>query len=194
MMGDPMRLARNPFARLGILAALLAVSVGAARSLYVDPRVRETRALETEEARLRGELEDLGQGYAAMEQWAREHPGAPVTEVAARRARPAEHAVAAFLDALGGIAERHDVKTDRIEPVGAPETRTAVDASGQAVAFRVADLRFHWSAGYRELADCLREIEGLDQLVVIRSVAVRLAPESYPKLDLDVVVRVYGTV
>lgn len=193
MMGNPMRLARNPFARLGVLAALLAVSVGAARSLYVDPRIRETRVLETEAARLRGELEDLGQGYAAMEQWSREHPGKAVTAVGARRARPAEHAVAAFLDAMGGIAERHDVKTDRIEPVGAPGTRTAVDASGQTVSFRVVDLRFHWAAGYRELADCLREIEGLDQLVVVRSVAVRLAPESYPKLDLDVVVRVYGT-
>jgi len=188
-----MRIPRNPIARLGVLAVLLVASIGAARSLYVDPRMRETRALETEESRLRGELEDLGKGYVAMEQWTKEHPGEPVTAVVARRARPAEHAVASFLDALGGIAERHGVRTDRIEPVGTPEQRRALDPSGQTVAFRVIDLRFHWSAGYRELADCLREIEGLDQLVVVRSLALRLVPESYPKLDVDVVVRVYGT-
>jgi len=188
-----MRIIRNPFARLGILVAILAASVAAARSLYVDPRVRETRVLETEEARLRGELEDLGQGYAAMEEWARQHPGEPVTNVTTRRARPAEHAVAAFLDALGGIAERHGIQTDAIEPVGSPEQKTALDPSSQAVSFRVVDLRFHWAAGYRELADCLREIEGLDQLVVVRSLAMKFAPESYPKLDVSVVVRVYGT-
>jgi len=188
-----MRIARNPIARLGLLAVLLAASIEAARSLYVDPRMRERRSLEIEEARLRGELEDLGQGYAAMERWAKEHPGEPVTAVAARRARPADHAVAAFLDALGGIAERHGIRTDRIEPLGAPEPKSAIDPSGQTVSFRVVDLRFHWAAGYRELADGLREVEGLDQLVVVRSLAMRLVPESYPKLDVDVVVRVYGT-
>lgn len=183
---------RNPLVRLALIALLLALSIGVAHAIYINPRVSEARVLRAEEARLRGELEDYGRGLTEMDSWSRAHPGRSGADGAARRARPAEGAVASFLEALAPIAERHGVQTDRIEPVGAPSLESVTDGSGRPAAFRVTELRFHQRAGYRDLAACLEELEGLDQLVLVRSVSLRYAAGAYPTLDAEMTVRIYG--
>lgn len=184
---------RRPFLRWGLFAVLLVVSLGAARAVYVDPREREIRKLRDELGTLRGQLGDLRGGIHAMEAWSREKPGLDPTVGRARWTRPAFTMVAAFLDALGPIGTARGVETQRIDPLGAPETEIVEDASGAAMSLRRADLRFRLRGSYRALGGYLRDVENLDQYVVVRSVSIRSEPGIYPELVADVAFRIYGT-
>jgi len=184
---------RRPFLRWGLFALLLAVSLGAARAVYVDPREREIRKLRDEVGTLRGQLGNLRGGIEAMETWSREKPGLDPTVDRARRTRPASTMVAAFLDALGPIGTGHGVATQRIDPVGIPEIEVVPDPAGAALPLRRTDLRFRIRGSYRALGGYLRDVEELDQYVVVRSVSIRSEPGIYPDLVADVGFRIYGT-
>ena len=184
---------RRPVLRWGLFALLLVVSLGAARAVYVDPREREIRKLRVEVGLLRGQLGDLRGGIEAMEVWSREKPGLDPTAGRVRRARPASTMVASFLDALGPIGSGHGVATQRIDPVGVPEIEVVADPMGAALPLRRTDLRFRLRGSYRALGGYLRDVEELDQYVVVRSVSIRSEPGIYPELVADVGFRIYGT-
>ena len=67
------------------------------------------------------------------------------------------------------------------------------DASGIPVTYRKAELRFRLWASYRDLGEYLKEIESMDQLVVVRSVGVQYEAANYPDLVSDVAIWLYGT-
>ena len=187
------RILRNPLARLASLAALLIVSVGFVRVLYVDPRNREAAALEARRAALESELRDLTRGVSEMSSWTRAHPGEDATEVRLRRALPARSMVPGFLEALDTIAERHGIATESIVPAEAVEEMAVPDESGTPVPLRRAELRFRVSGSYRGLAGYVKDVESMDQLVLVRSVDVRLDAARYPDLAAEVVFWVHGT-
>jgi hypothetical protein len=84
------------------------------------------------------------------------------------------------------------VRTQLIQPAGAPVDEIVTDASGAPVAFRKVDLRLRLEAPYREIANYLADVEGLDQLVVVRSVTLRYEASIAPRLLADVSLWVYG--
>ena len=184
---------RNPLSRLVSLAALLVVSVGFVRVLYVDPRNREAAALEARRAALESELGDLTRGVSEMSSWSRAHPGEDGTEARLRRALPARSMVPAFLQALDAIAERHGIATESIVPAETIEDLVVPDESGTPVPLRRAELRFRVSGPYRGLAEYVKDVESMDQLVLVRSVDVRLGATRYPDLAAEVVFWVHGT-
>jgi Tfp pilus assembly protein PilO len=184
---------RNPVTRLLGLASILVVSVGFVRALYVEPRTREAAALDARRATLEAELSDLTRGVSEMASWSKEHPGEDATAARHRRAVPARAMVPAFLEALDGIAERHGVSTEGIEPAETIADVSVPDEAGRPVPLRRAEMRFRISGRYRALAEYLRDVEGMDQLVQVRSVDVRLDAARYPDLSADVVFWVHGT-
>jgi Tfp pilus assembly protein PilO len=183
----------RPVLRWALFAALLAVSLGAARAVYVEPREREIRRLKAELGTLRGQLGDLRGGIEAMETWSLEKPGLDPLVGRARTARPAATMVASFLDALGPIGAGRVVKTQRIDPSGAPGTEVVDDPAGGPLALRRIDLRFRLRGSYHDLGGYLRDVEDLDQYVVVRSVSIRSEPGIYPELIADATFRIYGT-
>lgn len=188
-----MRLSRQPLIGHGLIVAVLLGSIGVTRVVYVDPKIRELNVLEADRMRISAQLTDLQSGIQEMERWAREHPGQDLLTFRSRRALPAREMVPKFLGALAGIAERNKVRTELIQPAGGLTDEVVADASGTPVSYRKADLRFHLVAEYRDLGEYLREIESMDQLVVVRSVALRYEPTSYPKHSADVAIWIYGT-
>lgn len=187
------RVHRQPLVGHGVIVAVLLASIGVARVAYVDPKVRELKVLEADRVRISTQLTDLQKGIQEMERWAKEHPGEDLLTFRARRALPAREMVSRFLDALGDIADRNDVRTVLIKPAGELTNEVVADASGNPVAYRKADLRFHLYAKYRDMGEYVREIESMDQLVVVRSIGLRYDAEIYPDLVADVVIWLYGT-
>ena len=183
----------RPVLRWALFAALLAVSLGAARAVYVDPREREIRRLREEVGTLRAQLGDLRGGIEAMEAWSREKPGFDPLVGRARSARPAATMVASFLDALGPIGANHGVKTQRIDPSGRPESEVVDGPMGGPLPLRRIDLKFRLRGSYRDLGGYLRDVEELDQYVVVRSVSIRSEPGIYPELIADATFRIHGT-
>ena len=182
----------HPLVGHGLILAGLVAGIGVTRAAYLEPRAREVRALRAEEAQLTGKLADVRAGLSEMQAWADAHPGQDLLTFRARRALPVREMVPAFLRAVVPVAERYGVGTELIQPAGLPVDETVTDASGKPVTFRKVDLRFRVYAGYRNLGEYLREIESLDQLVIVRSVAVRYNAPTYPELAADVAVWVYG--
>ncbi len=187
------RIHRQPLIGHGLIVAMLLGSIGVTRVTYVDPKLRELKVLESDRIRISTQLTDLQKGIQEMEQWAKEHPGEDLLTFRARRALPAREMVSKFLDALGDIADRNHVRTVLIQPAGEPTNEVVADASGNPVAYRKADLRFHLYAAYRDMGEYLREIESMDQLVVVRSIGLRYDAETYPDLVADVAIWLYGT-
>ncbi|MEK7317170.1 MAG: hypothetical protein AAB011_13395, partial [Candidatus Eisenbacteria bacterium] len=66
-------------------------------------------------------------------------------------------------------------------------------ASGAAVAYRKVDLRLRLEAPYQAIGHYLAEMESLDQLVAVRSVALRHEASLAPRLVADVSLWIYGT-
>jgi Tfp pilus assembly protein PilO len=184
---------RNPLTRLLGLAGILVVSVGFVRALYVEPRTREAAALDARRAALEAELTGLTRGVTEMAAWSKEHPAEDATEARHRRALPARAMVPAFLEALDTIAERHEIATESIVPAEAIEDLMVPDETGKPVPLRRAELRFRVSGNYRGLAEYVKDVESLDQLVTVRSLDVRLDAARYPALAADVVFWVHGT-
>ncbi len=184
---------RQPLIGHGLIVLVLLASVGVARVVYVDPRLKELKGLEADRMRIGGQLEDLQRGIQEMERWAGEHPDRDLLTFRSRRALPVGEMVSGFLRAVADIAERNHVATELIQPAGAPMDEVVSDASGSPVTYRKAELRFKVYAAYRSLGDYLREIEAMDQLVIIRSVAVHYNAPSYPEQVADVAIWLYGT-
>lgn len=184
---------RQPLIGHGLIVAMLLGSIGAARIAYVDPKLRELSVLQADRVRISTQLTDLQKGIQEMEQWAKDHPGEDLLTFRARRALPAREMVSKFLDALGDIADKNHVRTVLIQPAGGLTSEVVSDAAGNPVAYRKADLRFHLYAGYRDMGEYLREIESMDQLVVVRSIGLRYDAATYPALVADVTIWLYGT-
>ena len=183
---------RNPVTRLLLLAGVLTVSVGFVRVLYVDPRSREAAALESRRAALERELQDLTRGVTEMASWSKAHPGVDATQARERRALPARAMVPGFLAAVDEIGERHGIATESIAPAETVEDVAVPDENGVPVPLRRVELRFRITGSYRGLAEYAKDVEAMDQLVLIRSIDVRLDPARYPDLAADVVFWVHG--
>jgi hypothetical protein len=184
---------RQPYLGHIVIAGLLLASLGVVRAVYVDPRDREARSLRSERGRLEADLADLQRGLQQMDAWQRSHPGEDAARFAARRALPAREMVAAFLREVTPIADRWGVKTELIQPAGTPEDVTTTDASGKTETYRKVELRFRLFASYRPLGEYLREVEAMEQLVIVRSVAVRSDAPKPSEISADVTIWLYGT-
>lgn len=184
---------RQPLIGHGVVVGVLLVSIGVARVAYVDPKMRELKRLESERSRYGAQLEDLQRGIQDMDGWARAHPGQDFLTYRSRHALPAREMVPGFLLALVPIAERNRVRTEVIQPTGTAMSEVVTDAAGASVAYRKAELRFRLWAGYRDLGEYLKEIEAMDQLVMVRSIAVQYEASNYPELAADVAIWLYGT-
>lgn len=182
---------RQPYLGHLLIVVLLLASLGVVRAVYVTPRDREARALRAERARLEADLADLRRGLTELGAWERAHPGEDASRFSARRARPARAMVAEFLRRSAPIADRWGVRTERIQSAGMPVDVTTAGASGEAEAYRRVELRFRIDAPYRPLGEYLREVEAMDQLVVVRSVSIRNASKA-PELSADVTVWLFG--
>ncbi len=184
---------RHPLIGHAAIFAVFLVSVGVARSVYVAPRQRELGTLRAGEQRLAAELSDLQRGIQEMDGWARAHPGQDLWTFHARRALPARDMVAGFLRAIVPMADRHQVGTQLIQPAGALIDQTVSDASGAPITYRRAELRFRLIARYQDLGEYLKEVESMDQLVVVRSVSIQQSGSVYPELAADVTIWLFGT-
>jgi hypothetical protein len=94
---------------------------------------------------------------------------------------------------LAAISVKHGVKTELIRPAGLPMEEVIPDASGAPVAYRKVDLRLRLEAPYQEIGNYLGDVESLDQLVVVRSVALRYEASLAPRLVADISLWIYGT-
>lgn len=184
---------RQPFLGHVLILALLLASVGVTRAVYVDPKDREAKALRSEQERLLADLADLSRGLQDLEAWKEAHPGEDASQFASRRARPAREMVAAFFREVTPIADRWRVGTELIQPVGVLTDETVTDSRGEAVTYRRSELKFRFYATYRDLGEYLREVEAMDQLVVVRGVALQYNAPTYPELAADVTIWLYGT-
>jgi hypothetical protein len=184
---------RHPLIGHAAILAVLLLSVGVTRTVYVAPRQREVQALKTDERRLQAELADLEVGIQEMEGWTRAHPGQDLWTFHARKAFPARDMVAAFLRAIVPLADRHKVGTELIQPAGSLTDETVADQAGNSMTYRKVELRFRFYATYQSLGEYLGEIESMDQLVVVRSVSLQYNGTTYPDLAADVTIWLYGT-
>ena len=183
---------RHPIVGHAAIVVAFVLSVGVVRAVYIEPRAREIKALRSNEQRLQVELSDLLAGIREMDGWATAHPGQDLWTFHVRKALPAQDMVAGFLRSIVPLANRHKVTTEMIQPVGALMEETVSDAAGNPMTYRRADLRFHFEAKYRDLAEYLSDVEAMDQLVVVRSVSLSTGAK-YPELGADVTIWLYGT-
>ena len=184
---------RHPLVGHGLILAGLVLSIGVTRAVYVEPRAREVSALRADERKLRAQFLDLTSGLEDMRAWAGANPGRDLLTFHVRRALPAREMVPEFLRAVVPIANRHGIGTELIQPAGTWSEETVTDAAGRPVTYRRLELRFRLYGTYRGLGEYLREIESLDQLVIVRSVGVQYHAPAYPDLIADVSIWVYGT-
>jgi hypothetical protein len=184
---------RQPYLGHLVIATVLLASLGVVRTVYVDPREREAKGLRAERGRLEADLADLQRGIQAMDAWRRSHPGEDASRDAARHALPSSRMVTAFLHDVTPIADRWQVKTELIQPAGTPVDVTVNDARGRSENYRRAELRFRLFASYRGLGEYLREVEAMDQLVIVRSVAIRADAPRGSELSADLSIWLYGT-
>ena len=184
---------RAPWFGHALVMALLVVAWGVVNVAWIAPREKERHALAAQEVAIRRELADLQTGLGEMEAWSRAHPLTDGMRGRLKRALPSGTMVASLLDALAAISVKHGVKTDLIRPAGLPVEEVIPDASGAPVAYRKVDLRLRLQAPYQAIGTYLGEVESLDQLVVVRSVALRYEASLAPRLVADVSLWIYGT-
>jgi Tfp pilus assembly protein PilO len=183
----------RPFLGHGLILASLVASLGVTHALHLAPREREARALRADEAALRTRLADVVAGLEEMKAWETAHPGRDPLALHARRALPEREMVPAFLEALASLAERHGIATRRIRPAGDVSDVTVTDAAGRSTTYRRTELRLSVHGGYRALGGYLRDIEAIDQVVLVRSVALRRQSATGPELAADIAVWIHGT-
>lgn len=184
---------RQPYLGHLVIVGVLLLSIGVVRAVYVEPRAREAKSLHGERERMEADLADLQRGLQDLDSWERAHPGEDASHYAARRARPSREMVAAFLREVTPIADRWKVGTELIQPVGALTDVATTDAAGGTDTYRKAELRFRLTASYQNLGEYLREVEAMDQLVVVRAVDIRYEAPTAPDLSTDVTLWLYGT-
>lgn len=184
---------RAPWFGHALVMASLVVAWGVVNVAWIAPREKERHALASQESALRNELTDLQAGLGEMEAWRRAHPTTDGMRGRLKRALPSRTMVASLLDALAAISVKHGVKTELIRPAGLPADEVIPDASGAPVAYRKVDLRLRLEAPYQAIGNYLEAVESLDQLVVVRSVALRHEASLAPRLVADVSLWIYGT-
>jgi len=184
---------RQPYLGHLLIAGVLLASVGVVRAVYVDPRERETKSLRAERGRLEADLADLQRGIQEMDSWQRAHPGEDASRYSARRVLRSHEMVPTFLHDVTPIADRWKVKTELIQPAGVPVDVATTDASGRTETYRKAELRFRLIAPYQALGEYMREVEAMDQLVIVRSVTIRTDAPRESELTADVTIWLYGT-
>ncbi|MEK7348160.1 MAG: type 4a pilus biogenesis protein PilO [Candidatus Eisenbacteria bacterium] len=184
---------RAPWFGHALVLASLVVALGVVNAAWIAPREKERRVLATRETTLRTELTDLQAGLGEIEAWQRAHPATDGMRGRLKRALPAGTMVASLLDALAAVSVRHGVRTELIRPAGLPVEEVIPDASGAAVAYRKVDLRLRLEAPYQAIGNYLADVESLDQLVVVRSVALRHEASLAPRLVADVSLWIYGS-
>ncbi|HLQ65745.1 MAG TPA: hypothetical protein VK123_00760 [Candidatus Limnocylindrales bacterium] len=184
---------RQPFLGHLVIVVMLVASIAAVRAVYVAPRQMQAKSFRAERERLEGELADLQRGLQEMDAWERQNPGKDASRFAARQALPAREMVAGFLRDLAPIADRWKVGTDLIQPSGSIVDVTTTDVTGRTETYRKAELRFRLFASYQSLGEYMREVETMNQLVVVRSVAVHYNAPTAPELSADVTIWLYGT-
>ncbi|HET9951953.1 MAG TPA: type 4a pilus biogenesis protein PilO [Candidatus Eisenbacteria bacterium] len=185
--------ARAPWFGHALAVAGLAIALGVTNVAWVAPREEERKDLQAKEAALRAEISNLQEGIQELSLWRASHPEADGMPGRVKEALPAGTMVASLLDALAAIRTRHGVRTQLIQPAGAPVDEIVTDASGAPAGYRRVDLRLRLEAPYREIGNYLADVEGLDQLVVVRSVTLRYDASIAPRLVADVSLWVYGT-
>jgi Tfp pilus assembly protein PilO len=185
-------ISRAPWFGHALAAAGLAVALGVVNVAWVAPREAERKALGAKETALHDQISDLQAGIQELSVWRASHPDADDLHARVKEALPAGTMVASLLDALAAIRTRHGVRTQLIQPAGAPVDEVVTDASGAPAAYRKVDLRLRLEAPYREIGNYLTDVEGLDQLVVVRSVTLRYEASTAPRLLADVSLWVYG--
>ncbi len=183
---------RHPMVGHAAIVAGFLLSVGVVRAVYVEPRAREVKVLRAQESKLNGELTDLQKGILEMQGWASAHPGQDLWTFHVRKALPSQDMVAGFLRSIVPLADRHHVKTQLIQPAGALMQESVADAAGNPMTYLRADLRFQLEAKYRDLGEYMSDLEAMDQLVVVRSVALSSGTDDRD-LGADVTIWLYGT-
>lgn len=184
---------RAPWFGHALVLASLVVAWGVVNVAWTAPREKERHVLVTQETSLRRELSDLQAGLGEMEAWRRAHPTTDGIRARLKVARPSGTMVASLLDALAAISLRYGVRTELIRPAGLPVDEVISDASGAPVAYRKVDLRLRLEAPYQAIGTYLGDVESMDQLVVVRSVALRSEASLAPRLVADVSLWIYGT-
>jgi hypothetical protein len=184
---------RQPFLGHLVIVAVLLASVAAVRAVYVAPRDRHAKTLRVERERLQADLADLQRGLQDMDAWEREHPGKDASRFAARLALPSREMIPAFLRDVTPIADRWKVGTELIQPTGTWMDVVTGESSGRTETYRRAELQFRLFATYQSLGEYMREVEAMEQLVIVRSVALRYNALTEPKLAADVTIWLYGT-
>jgi hypothetical protein len=180
----------------GAIAAALVVALGVTQVAWLQPRERQRRALESEETRLRAEIADLQDGIQQMDAWMRMNPESGkggASPPRAKHAAPAGTMTASLLESLAAISAAHGVRTELIQPAGIPVDEVVTDANGAGVTYRKAEIRLRLEAPFRDVGAYLADVESLDQLVVVRAVALRHEASLAPNLVADVTLWVYGT-
>jgi hypothetical protein len=183
---------RHPVVRLALLALVLGLSVGAARAVYIGPREREASELKARSGSLAAKLEDLERGMGDLTAWSNGHPAESAEAARGRVAPPARVLVPAFLKALEPIASRQGVVTETIDPVGAPAEETVPGLNGAPARLVRQSLRFRIRGAYRDLAEYVREVDGMSAFVIVRSVTLRFDNTGYPALQAEVRFDLYG--
>ena len=185
-------LTRAPWFGHAVVAAGVVVALGIVNVAWIGPREKERVALGATETALRGEIGDLQSGITEMAVWRSEHPHSGDGAMGVKTALPAGTMVASLLDALSALSERHGLRTQVIQPASAPVDEVVTDPSGATVVYRKVDLRLRFEAPFREVGDYLADVEGLGQLVVVRSVTLRYDALTSPRLVADVSLWTYG--
>lgn len=183
---------RHPMVRLALLALVLVVSTGAVRAVYVGPREREAAELKARYGSLAAKVDDLERGIGDLAAWSNAHPAESVEAARGRQALPARLLVPAFLKALDPIAARHGIVTETIDPVGPPTEETVPGLAGAPARLVRQSLRFRLRGTYRDLAEYVREVDGMSAFVMARTVALRYDGASYPALQAEVRFDLYG--
>ncbi len=177
----------------GLILVGLLVALGVTHVAWVKPREAERRTLREEEQRLNADVAELHAGIQQMDRWKRGDRGEDGVGVRARHVAPAGTMVTSLLDALAGIGAAHGTRMTLIQPIGKPVDEAVTDASGAIVAYQRAELRLRLEARYRDIGEYLADVESMEQLVVVRSVALRQEASVAPRLVADVTLWVYGT-
>lgn len=186
------RTVRHPVVRLALLVLALVVSTGAVRAVYVGPREREAAELRARYGSLAAKVDDLQRGIGDLGAWSSAHPAESAEAARGRQAPAARMLVPAFLKALEPIAARHGIVTETIDPVGPPAEETVPGLSGAPVRLVRQSLRFRLRGVYRDLAEYVREVDGMSAFVMARTVALRYDGASYPALQAEVRFDLYG--
>ncbi|HEX5031138.1 MAG TPA: hypothetical protein VFX78_06750 [Candidatus Eisenbacteria bacterium] len=186
------RSVRHPVVRLALLVLVLVVSTGAVRAVYVGPREREAAELKARYGSLAAKVDDLQRGIGDLAAWSNAHPAERAEATRGRQAPPARELVPAFLKALEPIAARHGIVTETIDPVGPPAEETVPGLSGRPVRLLRQSLRFRLRGAYRDIAEYVREVDGMSAFVMARTVALRYDGTGYPALQAEVRFDLYG--